>query len=287
MPVTVMPSIHAICRRIFGWILPLVCFWGGCLTPAWCVLQETVQPKPIEAQTPAVDAKDVTTETAAPAEPKFSDLLIDDLAKNWKQFSSKEDTPLASVWKLNTVGDERQLTCSGTPKGFLFTQKSYTNFELKFEWKYVSDPNGNSGVLVFTKNEPRLWPTSMQIQLHQPRAGCVFPSGDAISDNTTEAKDLALEIGKWNTCRVVAQGGRLSVEVNGKPAGEVSGCNPASGSIALQSEGSETVFRRMQIRELPAVATPAKETTVVVPVVEPAKEKSTAASGDSPATVDQ
>ena len=284
MPVTVKPSIHSICRRYFGLYLRYVFISLGLVhCSTFGAFQQSVQPKtpgPV-SEPPARSV--VPSEEDELASAKFSDLLAGDLARNWKLFSSKEDTPLASVWKLVAVGNERQLVCTGTPKGFLFTQKTYTNFELKFEWKYVSDPNGNSGVLVFTRNEPRLWPTSMQIQLHQPRAGCVFPSGDAISDNTTEAKDLALEVGKWNTCRVVAQGGRLSVEVNGKPAGDVSGCNPAVGSIALQSEGSETHFRRMQIRELPAAVTPENGTVVK----EPTKEKTTAAGEETPTTVDQ
>lgn len=219
--------------------------------------------KPAEAQDASaklnVEASKAETDGAITANDAIVDLLADDMVKNWELFSAKEDTMMADVWKIVVVDKERQLVCSGTPKGFLVTKKTYENFELKFEWKYVTDPNGNSGVLIFTKNEPRLWPTSMQVQLHQPGAGCIFPSGDATSDNASEAKDMAFEVGKWNTCRVVAGGGRISVEINGKPAGEVSGCKPAMGSIALQSEGSETHFRRMQLRLLPEPSVPAAE----------------------------
>ncbi len=220
------------------------------------------QSKPIILETAAPAAASVSKDKAGAAEKTQIDdenpasvdprvnMLNGDLIKNWKVFSSKEDVAPGDVWKVVTLEKERTLICVGEPKGYLFTQQQYDNFELTFEWKYTSDPNGNSGVLVFTKDEPRLWPTSMQIQLHQPRAGSIFPSGDATSDSTTEASDLALEIGKWNVCRVVAVGGRVSVEINGKPAGEVSGCNPFRGSIALQSEGSETHFRRMLLRKI-------------------------------------
>gem|GEM_PF-1562747 len=212
--------------------------------------------------------KPVSDTNKAPVPDDRIDMLNADLTKNWKVFSTKSGVAFGDVWKLVNVEKERHLICLGEPKGFLYKDQRYDNFEMTFEWKYAVDPNGNSGVLVFTNEEPRLWPTSMQIQLHQPRAGSVFPSGDATSDSTTEATDLALEIGNWNSCRVVAVGGRVSVEINGKPAGEVSGCKPFVGSIALQSEGSETHFRRMFIRKLPATTTSANAAPAD-PVVEP------------------
>lgn len=219
-------------------------------------------------QPPGISGKDIVADDRI-------DMLEADLTRNWKFFSSKTGVAFGDVWKLVSVGKERHLICVGEPKGFLYTEHRYDNFEMTFEWKYTADPNGNSGILVFTNDEPRLWPTSMQIQLHQPRAGSIFPSGDATSDGTTEATDLAVEIGKWNTCRIVATGGRLSVEINGKPAGEVSGCKPSMGSIALQSEGSETHFRKMFLRKLlsPPSATETAPTNEVV------KPKATPISG--------
>ena len=193
--------------------------------------------------------------------PNTEDLLAGEIGESWQHFSSKADVALTDVWKVEERDKERNLVCLGTPKGFLFTKKSYTDFELSFEWQFTEDPNGNSGILVFTQNEPRLWPTSMQIQLHQPSAGAVFPGGDATSDNSTETTEgLAQEVGQWNTCQIRGQDGRLAVKINGMQAGEVSGCKPKQGHIAIQSEGSVTRFRRIRIRELKpsvAVAAPA------------------------------
>ena len=144
------------------------------------------------------------------------------------------------------------MICSGEPKGFLYTTETCTEFELTLEWKFPKDADGNSGVLVYTQDEPRIWPTSMQVQLHQPKAGSVFPSGDAMSDQSSELeRDLARPVGTWNEGKIISRGGRLSVEVNGKNAGEVSGAKPSSGSIALQSEGSVVHFRRIRLRKLP------------------------------------
>lgn len=188
--------------------------------------------------------------------PETIDLLTEDLTKHWRVFSASPPMPDAPVWKVirEGIGDDLELilVCSGEPKGFLYTTEFYSEFEFTLEWKYPKDADGNSGVLVYTQDEPRIWPTSMQVQLHQPKAGSVFPSGDAMSDHTSEAEpDLARPVNVWNEAKIVSRGGRLSVEVNNKKAGEVSGAKPSSGSIALQSEGSVVHFRRIRLRKLP------------------------------------
>jgi len=187
------------------------------------------------------------------SKPAAEDLLAESIEHNWKQFSSKENVALGDVWKIVEVENERYLKCAGEPKGFLYTKKKFSDFELTLEWKYTSDQNGNSGVLVYMQEELRLWPVSMQVQLHQPKAGSVFPS-DGAKGTSSDVASLANEVGKWNTCRIVSQGGRLSVQINGKNAAEVAGCDPAKGYIAIQCEGSETVFRRLRVRDLSPVA---------------------------------
>lgn len=178
-------------------------------------------------------------------------LLEKGLTETWSYFSSDGEAQLADAWVLKSVDEQLQLVCRGTPKGFLYTKAQHSNFRLTFEWKYITDPDSNSGVLIYTQKEPRLWPTAMQVQLHQPLAGCIFPGGDATSDNSTEAQGLARKVGEWNSCLIVSEGGKLSVEINGRKAGEVSGCQPSTGFIALQAEGSETHFRKLMLQVLP------------------------------------
>ncbi len=181
------------------------------------------------------------------------DLVTNDLGEHWKIFSSAPVKPESPVWSVVPEGNDQELIliCSGDPKGFLYTTQTCDEFELTLEWKYPTDADGNSGVLVYTQDEPRIWPTSMQVQLHQPKAGSVFPSGDATSDQSSEnERALARPVDTWNECRIVSQAGRLSVEVNGQKAGEVTGAKPSVGSIALQSEGSVVHFRRIRLRKL-------------------------------------
>jgi len=193
---------------------------------------------------PAIDQRDADWG-------KPIDLLAGELNVRWKHFSCVDQTPLPTVWKRigNSDTTKTELVCFGAPRGYLFSNQKYDEFDFSFEWRYVSDPNGNSGVLVFTQDDRRLWPTSIQVQLHQPEAGSVFPSGDAVvQDATVKKEGLAKAVGEWNKCHIVSRDARILVHINGEKSGEVTGCKPASGRIAIQSEGSEVHFRRIMIR---------------------------------------
>ena len=158
---------------------------------------------------------------------------------------------------INAGGDEPVLICKGSPYGYLRTQRQFDDFVMELEWRFPSDENGNSGILVYTADEDKVWPKAMQVQLHQPLAGSIFPSGDARSDNEIrDVRDVARPVSQWNLCRISSTGGTISVEINGKNVGEVTGCRPHKGWIALQSEGSEVHFRRIRIRETPPIAAP-------------------------------
>ena len=133
-------------------------------------------------------------------ETQYTDLLGDDFEKNWSHYSSKPDVPIAQLWKIQSQSDPklRELVCVGNPKGYLFTRQAYENFQMEFEWRYPQDPNGNSGVLVYTQDEKRLWPTSIQVQLHHPKAGSIFPSGDAKTSHNNPRIELG-KCGYWRT----------------------------------------------------------------------------------------
>lgn len=223
-----------------GRVVPLAIVLAGNPAPA-ASLDEKQDPVPASADTPQnADQPDT-----------WNSLLDGEIDKRWKSVHSDNMVPLSDVWKIvrETPDAEPLLICVGKPKGFLMTLDQYADFEMSLEWKIPSDQNGNSGVLVYTQDEPRIWPTAIQVQFHQPKAGSIFPSGDGKSDNTSES-DLARPVGTWNECRIVSQMGRLSVEINGKKAGEITGAVPANGHIALQSEGAEVHFRRVRIRKL-------------------------------------
>ncbi len=184
----------------------------------------------------------------------FADLLTtaDELKKDWKYFPNGNAANSQSTWKLAKVEGEKHpvLICSGEPYGYLRSLKTYRNYELTLEWKYPADPNGNSGVLVHTSGDDKIWPTAVQVQLHNPKAGSVFPSGEAQTDNRLDITDYSKPVNQWNRCVITSQDGKIQVVINQKKAGEVTGCMPDAGSITLQSEGAEVHFRRIRLKSL-------------------------------------
>ena len=53
--------------------------------------------------------------------------------------------------------------------------------------------------------------------------------------------------GEWNTYEITFDGPSLSVLVNGKKVNEAKGAKVFPGRIALQSEGGEIHFRRIEL----------------------------------------
>ncbi len=187
-----------------------------------------------------------------PAEPR--DLLnAKDFPKGWRFFTDEKDSPLTSTWQI-VADDPKQpfLRCTGMPFGYLRTLDVFGDYEFGLQWRYPTDIAGNSGILLHTADKDRIWPSSIQVQLHRPQTGSVFPSGEARSDNRIDMKDrdLPRDLNVWNECRIVCREGRVSVEINGKRIGEVTGCTPAKGSISLQSEGAEVHFQKIWLKPL-------------------------------------
>ncbi|WP_437205505.1 3-keto-disaccharide hydrolase [Planctomicrobium sp. SH664] len=177
-------------------------------------------------------------------------LVGKELFEPWQFVSGKKDVPLEQTWRIE-MDPEPVLICTGQPYGFLRTRNEYTNFEFGLEWKFPKDACGNSGVLLFTSAEERVWPTALQVQLLQSEAGAVFPIGGQKTNNEIRnVPPVARPVNQWNECRITCREGVVTVQVNGREIGEVSGCLPRTGGISLQSEGAEVHFRRIWIREI-------------------------------------
>jgi len=188
----------------------------------------------------------------APTKTKVEKLIAADaFPKKWKHVSSDTASKLADTWTLDAKTDPKNpvLICTGKPSGYVRTTDKYTNFELTLDWKYPADPNCNSGILLHS-GEDKVWPASIQVQLHRPVAGSIFPMKGATTANRVTRKSVKLDTGAWHSCRIVSKDGTISVWINGKKVGEVTECKPGGGYIALQSEGSEIHFRKFEIRKL-------------------------------------
>ena len=205
-------------------------------------------------------SQEETATSVSPDETSEKVILLNGVfpGEKWGFYSGKKDAKLENTWVLkNEAQAGSYLVCSGQPYGYISTKKSYENFEFGLEWRFPTDENGNSGVLLFTSGDDQIWPKAIQVQLHQPAAGSIFPTQGAKSKNRlSNVAMVSKGVNQWNTCVIRCIDGTVNVRINDMELGQVVECEPSVGKIALQSEGSEVHFRRIWIRELKSEKSP-------------------------------
>jgi hypothetical protein len=168
------------------------------------------------------------------------------------------------------------LVSLGTPGGHLLTEKSYRNYRLEVEYRFAGKP-GNCGVLIHASRLRALYkmfPQSIEVQMEHQNAGdfwCIQENievpdmekrrprkegekwggseGDArrilnLTDNSEKP------VGEWNRMIIEARDRAIKVWVNGDLVNEGFKCTADRGKIALQAEGSEVEFRKINIGPL-------------------------------------
>jgi hypothetical protein len=182
----------------------------------------------------------------------------------WSHVLVGEGVKKEDVWSAK----DGTLVCKGTPFGYLFTNDSYQDFTLNFEWRWApgGEP-GNSGVLLRIAGEPATFmPKCVEAQLKHENAGDIWgffgASIDGPAERITEIKDheslgdfkgvkkiKAAEKppGEWNHYEIKVSGENLTLKVNGELVNEASGLDVLSGPIGLQSEGAEIHFRNIHL----------------------------------------
>jgi hypothetical protein len=155
------------------------------------------------------------------------------------------------------------IVVSGKPNGYFFTEKSYKNYVLRFDWKFIKD--GNSGLLVHITGKQNVWPKCVEVQGQQSDHARIFAIGGAKFEGKTttadkekkaagtkEVKDAqkkAIKKGEWNTTEVVCREGMITTKINGVPIDGGAG-DLKEGQIGWQSEGTELHFKNLKIRVL-------------------------------------
>ena len=221
-----------------------------------------------------------------PGQGSWKPLFPKDDFKGWKSNQQwKKDYQFSKNWSL----DNGQLNCTGQPIGLLYSEKSYKNFELKFEWKHHKNA-GNSGLFVWIKKVGGVLAEGIEVQVLDPGYeayykkvhtdagyprwkgekkwftghGDVFPVGavkmtpflPSAPEPRERFRSFPIENrtkphGEWNHYHIKAVNGVIRLSVNGK---EVSGgydISPSYGPLAFESEGSSVSFRNIMIKELP------------------------------------
>jgi hypothetical protein len=155
--------------------------------------------------------------------------------------------------------EDGYIKVSGKPNGYFYTDKSYKNYVIKFDWRFnvpdgkPEEPRINSGCLVHITGENKVWPKCIEVQgMYRDHAKLLRVSGAPATDikDDNDARKKALKpLNEWNTTEVTVQDGKLSAKINGTP---ISSCTTTltEGPIGFQSEGVEVHFKNMMIKEM-------------------------------------
>lgn len=121
-------------------------------------------------------------------------------------------------------------------RSHLFTEASYANFVVRFEWRPLK-PGYNSGFFIRGRT---------QIQMAQRGAGQLFKDA-----RTKAAPELHRSPGEWNEWEVTCDGPKVAIKINGQPVWEITDFKPVAGPLGFEAEEHAIEFRNLRIRELP------------------------------------
>jgi hypothetical protein len=172
------------------------------------------------------------------------------------------------------------LVSLGKPEGHLVTDAAYRDYRLEVEYRFPGKV-GNCGVLVHA-SKPRalykMFPQSIEVQMQSGEAGDFWVIREDIEVKDMEkrrprkdgekwgsAEGDARRIlnltdgsekppGEWNHMVVEARDRTIKVWVNGDFVNDGFNASTNQGRIALQAEGSEVEFRRVDIGPMPPAA---------------------------------
>ena len=161
------------------------------------------------------------------------------------------------VWSVK----DGVLCCTGKPVGYLRTEKKYTSYVLKLEWRWPQGSKpGNNGVLVRIVGEDKVWPKSIEAQLANQNAGDIWNIDQFAMtvdpERTKGRRTRKLKEsnekpqGQWNEYEIVVDGGDLTLKVNGVVQNTASEVEEVAGTIGLQSEGAPIEYRNIRLRLL-------------------------------------
>ncbi len=169
---------------------------------------------------------------------------------------------------------DSMLVSLGTPGGHLVTDSVFQNYRLEVEYRFAGEP-GNCGVLVHASTPRALYgmfPKSLEVQMQHLNAGdfwCIVEDitvdsmenrrGPKENWGITEGKgrniknltdDSENPVGEWNHMIIECLGNEVKVWVNDNLVNYGYDCTASKGQIALQAEGSEVEFRRLELTSI-------------------------------------
>ncbi len=163
------------------------------------------------------------------------------------------------------------LVSLGTPQGHLITDSVFQNYRIEAEYRFPGEP-GNCGILVHASTPRALYnmfPKSLEVQMMHENAGdfwCIVEDitvpdmedrrGPKDEWGITEGKRRRIlnltdgsenPVGEWNNMVIECVGHEVKIWVNGDLVNYGYNCTATNGQIAVQAEGSEVEFRKLEL----------------------------------------
>ena len=198
---------------------------------------------------------------------------------NENDFQNVNTDPDTWKWMDGTI------FCKGTPVGVTRSKKKYTNFEMVATWRHMKHA-GNSGIFLWASEDgleglkPNQLPKAgIEVQIldhgyaenyektNKKKSdwftthGDVFPVGKSKmtpfepkspkGNRSFPSKNVSKGVGEWNHYYIKAINGEVRLWVNGEQVSGGKDCDPKTGYLCLESEGSPIEFKGLKIKELP------------------------------------
>jgi len=216
------------------------------------------------------------------AQNHLNELSVKEKAAGWKLLFDGVSTNGWHTYNKNTIGKawkvEAGALCFDTTQkdgGDIVTEKSFSNFHLKLQWKVAK--NANSGIIFYVNEDAKYdhpWRTGMEMQVLDNDG---HPDGKIIKHRAGDLYDLVKSssepvkpVGEWNDAEIISDKGKLKLILNGVTIVETTLWNEAwtkliagskfknmpdfgtfkSGKISLQDHGDVVCFRNIKVKEL-------------------------------------
>lgn len=161
---------------------------------------------------------------------------------------------LEEVWSVK----EGILHDAGKPAGYLYCDRSFSNYKLVIEQRHIK--KGNGGIMIGVRPPEKIWPKCIEVQGGSGGEGDLYNHGSykltVDPARVMKGKSYGInrigpvsakELGEWDTVEVYADHGKLWVTVNGQLQNLATEVEDLTGQIALQSEGGEMQFRKVEV----------------------------------------
>lgn len=219
---------------------------------------------------------------AVMAQQQINTLNVTEKADGWQLLFDGTSTKGWHAYNKSGIGKAWKVAdgaiCFDTAQkdgGDIVTEKAYTNFHFKVQWKVAK--NSNSGIIFYVQENAKYdatYKTGMEMQVldnegHPDGKITKHRAGD-LYDLIKSSSEPVRAVGEWNDAEIISNNGKLSLVLNGVTvvattlwddawekliAGSKFKDMPGfgtfkSGKIALQDHGEVVCYRNIKIKEL-------------------------------------